>query len=126
MYNRIRQQGKALAKRPSKLDPFQEYTDSGLKDFSIPATVLVRELRERGYDGGITILKDHMHDLRKRHAARVTRRFETEPGRQAHSYFMIPTPAVGSRSFSSRKNASLRMIFRTLIAFCTTLEKPLA
>jgi transposase len=83
VYNHLQRQEKPRAKRASKLDPFKEYIDSRLEEFSIPATVLLGELRERGYDGGITILKDYIHDLRKRQVARVTRRFETEPGRQA-------------------------------------------
>ena len=49
------------ASRPSKLDAFKDYARQRLADTQphrLPATVLLRELRERGYDGGITILKD--------------------------------------------------------------------
>ena len=49
------------AVRASKLDPFKEYIRRRLRDSvprRLPATVLMREIRERGYGGGISILKD--------------------------------------------------------------------
>jgi transposase len=42
-----------------------------------------RELADAGYDGGITILRDFMAPHRPVYRAKVTPRFETEPGRQA-------------------------------------------
>jgi transposase len=83
VYNHLHRQEKPRGKRASKLDAYKDYIDRKLKEFSIPATVLLGELRERGYDGGITILKDYIHDLRKQQVSKITRRFETEPGRQA-------------------------------------------
>lgn len=83
VYNHLHRQEKPRTKRTSKLDPFKDYIDKRLEEFSVPATVLLVELRERGYDGGITILKGYIHGLRKQQVSRVTRRFETEPGRQA-------------------------------------------
>ena len=74
---------KPRGKRASKLDPFKEYVDGRLEEFRLPATVLLRELRERGYNGGITILKDYIYKLKLRHISKVVRCFETEPGRQA-------------------------------------------
>ena len=44
--------------------------------------VLHRELRERGYDGGYSILKAYVSPRRRRQP-RATMRFETEPGEQA-------------------------------------------
>ncbi len=49
----------------------------------LPATVLLRELRERGYEGGISILKDWLAGERPTATAPALRRFETEPGDQA-------------------------------------------
>ena len=69
--------------RPSKLDPFKPYLESRLESFDIPATVLLEELRERGYAGGITILRDLVADIKDRHVTRLVDRFETVPGRQA-------------------------------------------
>ena len=44
--------------------------------------VLLRELRRRGYTGGYSILKEHVHPFRRPHLPQATRRFETEPGEQ--------------------------------------------
>ena len=46
------------APRPSKLDVFKPYLDERLKAGVWNATVLLREVRERGYAGGYTIVKD--------------------------------------------------------------------
>jgi len=74
------------AVRPSKLDPFKEYIRRRLRDAAprrLPATVLLREIRERGYEGGISILKDWLASERPTPTAPEIRRFETEPGYQA-------------------------------------------
>ncbi len=46
---------------------------------------MLRELRQQGYTGGYTILKDYLEP--KRQSARVVavRRFETPPGQQAQA-----------------------------------------
>lgn len=58
-----------------------ERVRSALPD-RISAVVLLRELRERGYDGGITILREHLARLRPSVVPELVVRFETEPGRQ--------------------------------------------
>lgn len=70
-------------RRASKLDRFMSYIESRLETFDLPATVLMRELRERGYTGKITILREAVARIKARHVRRVVDRFETEPGRQA-------------------------------------------
>lgn len=69
--------------RPSKLDPYQPYIEERLAAGVWNAVVLLRELKERGYAGGYSILKEYLHP--KRQAARLVavRRFETPPGHQA-------------------------------------------
>ena len=72
------------APRPTKLDPFQAYLQERIKAAHphwIPATVLLRELQERGYDGGISQLKAYLQPLKPRTDDPVVR-FETPPGRQ--------------------------------------------
>jgi len=74
------------AKRPSKLDPFKSFIRQRLSDSAprrLPATVLLRELRERGYDGGISILKGWLAEQRPAVAQPAVKRFETEPAHQA-------------------------------------------
>ncbi len=74
------------AMRASKLDPFRAYIRQRLRDAEprrLPATVLLREIRERGYEGGVSILKDWLAKERPAPAAPEINRFETEPGYQA-------------------------------------------
>jgi transposase len=69
--------------RPSQLDPYKPYIEQRLSAGVWNAVVLLRELRDRGYTGGYSILKTYLHP--KRQAARevAVRRFETPPGQQA-------------------------------------------
>lgn len=46
--------------RPGKLDPFKSYLKKRCQTGVWNAVVLLRELRERGYIGGYTILKDYL------------------------------------------------------------------
>lgn len=73
----------APRRRSSKLDGFVKYVQSRLERFDLPATVLLTELRERGYDGGLTILRELVASIKDRYTQQVVDRFETEPGRQA-------------------------------------------
>src|SRR5260370_228135 len=68
---------------PRKLDAFKPYLEERLGAGVWNARVLLRELRERNYAGGYTILTDWLRPQRS--AARVVavRRFETAPGKQA-------------------------------------------
>lgn len=70
-------------KRLSKLDEYRPYLESRLERFDIPATVLLKEIQERGYDGKISILRELVAEIKDRHVTRLVDRFETEPGRQA-------------------------------------------
>lgn len=76
---------KSAPKRPEKLDPFRDYIVSRMTAAApdrIPATVLHRELAARGYDGGITRLKQFVRGLAPAAAPDPVVRFETEPGHQ--------------------------------------------
>ncbi len=76
---------KARPRRPAKLDPFKPYVEGRLKASAperIPATVLLAELRERGYGGGYTMLKAFVASLRPAPIVAPVVRFETEPGEQ--------------------------------------------
>lgn len=71
------------APRPTKLDPFHPYLKERLAAGVWNATVLFRELKARGYEGGYTALKDFLRPLRQAAASVAVRRFETPPGHQA-------------------------------------------
>jgi len=67
----------------SKLDAFKPYLEDRMKAGVWNAQVLLRELRQRGYGGGYTILKDWLHPQRTAGSAAAVRRYETAPGKQA-------------------------------------------
>jgi len=49
----------------SQLEPFRDaIADMLSEDDAAPATVIRERLQRRGYAGGITILKDYLHELR--------------------------------------------------------------
>jgi len=69
--------------RLSKLEPYKAYVAERLQAGVWNARVLLRELRERGYAGGYTILTDYLRPQRQAAWAVAVRRFETPPGHQA-------------------------------------------
>jgi len=68
--------------RKSKLDPYKPLVDELLQEEVWNARVVFRELQDRGYRGGITILRDYIRPKRVLRKSRATVRFETPPGRQ--------------------------------------------
>ncbi len=79
---------KPAPKRAEKLDPFKEYIVARMKAAApdrIPATVLLREIRERGYAGGETRVKQFVRGLVPAADPEPIVRFETDPGRQMQS-----------------------------------------
>lgn len=87
VYNHLnRKKGEPFPKprpaRRSLLDPFKDYIEARLERFDLPATVLFREIKAKGYQGGLTILRDFVRPLKQEFMRRVTERFETLPGQQ--------------------------------------------
>jgi transposase len=70
-------------KKGSKLEPFRAYIEQRLAQGVWNAVVLLAELKERGYTGQYTAVKDFLRPLRKEAASVAVRRFETPPGHQA-------------------------------------------
>lgn len=68
---------------PSKLESHKWYLKERLRAGVWNAAVLLRELRERNYSGGYTILKDWLHPQRKQAVSIAVQRFETSAGKQA-------------------------------------------
>ena len=78
------QQYATRAARPTKLDPFKGYLQERIAaalPHWIAAVVLLREIKERGYGGGISQLKEYLRPFKQRDREPVVR-FETEPGKQ--------------------------------------------
>ncbi len=79
------------APRPCKLDPYKAYVRERVeaaRPHWIPATVLLREIAERGYDGGISQLKAFLAPLKRAEPEPLVR-FETPPGRQMQADFTV-------------------------------------
>jgi len=72
-------------KRPEKLDPYKGYIIERMAAAApdvIPAAVLLREIKARGYDGGYTRVKQFVRALMPPPKPDPVVRFETEPGEQ--------------------------------------------
>jgi transposase len=90
VYNHVGREGgyrKPHKARTSKLDPYKEYVRRRLERFDLPATVLFKEVRVQGYEGGRSILSDFVCSIKREQVIRVTERFESEPGCQAQIDF---------------------------------------
>ena len=74
---------KPRAQKPGKLDAFHVFLQERLQAGVWNARVLLRELRERGYGGGYTVLTDWLRPQRQAARTVAVRRFETPPGKQA-------------------------------------------
>ena len=70
-------------KQPGKLEGFKPYMEERMRAGVWNARVLLRELRERGYSGGYTLLTDWLRPQRESARMVAVRRFETPPGKQA-------------------------------------------
>lgn len=69
--------------RGSKLDPYKDYLRSRVEACNLSGRRLLQEIRQMGYEGGATIVKDFLRTIRPRPSGKLTVRFETPPGEQA-------------------------------------------
>ena len=75
--------------RACKLDQYKSYLSERIAQARprwIPATVLLREIGERGYEGGISQLTAYLAPLKRIEPEAVVR-FETPPGKQMQADF---------------------------------------
>jgi transposase len=78
--------------RPTKIDAHKSYLQDRVEvagKIRLPATVLLREIRAKGYEGGITQLKEYLREIRPALPDEPVVRFETEPGRQLQIDFVV-------------------------------------
>ncbi|WP_155400248.1 helix-turn-helix domain-containing protein, partial [Methanosarcina mazei] len=69
--------------RKSKLDPYKPYILEKLNEGPYTASRLYREIKEMGFDGGKTIVKDLVREVRPKQGVSAILRYETKPGVQA-------------------------------------------
>lgn len=77
------------AQRSAKLDAFKAYVAERVEQARprwIPATVMLREISERGYEGGISQLKAYLAPMKRTEPEPLVR-FETPPGEQMQADF---------------------------------------
>ncbi len=68
--------------KPSKLDPYKPFLQQLMKQEIYNCTVLLERIREKEYEGSITILKDYVRPYRPSKHIPAVQRHEIEPGQQ--------------------------------------------
>jgi transposase len=67
----------------SKLDEYKPAIDFMLSQGIFNCVVILERIQAKGYEGGITILKEYVHPNRPARSTPAVRRYETLPGKQA-------------------------------------------
>ena len=78
-----KKKGRGRVKRERKLSRYESYLKQRMGEGVYNTRKLLRELRERGYTGGLTQLILYVQPYRPQHTEPAVMRFETEPGQQA-------------------------------------------
>jgi len=90
---------KPKEKRPSKLDPYKEFIAELLDKYSdITGQRVYEHLKEKGFDGEITIVRGYLKSIRGVGSKTPVRMVETDPGqRAAHDWsdYNIPFTSTG-------------------------------
>jgi transposase len=110
--------------RAGKLDAFVVYLQERLQAGVWNARVLLREIRERGYTGGYSLLTDWLRPQREATRVVAVRRFETPAGKQAQ----VDWGHLGSIEVKGQSRKLWGLVFtlgysRAMVAAATTCTK---
>ena len=87
------------SRRPSKLDPYKELIGELLDKYNdITGQRVYEHLKEKGFDGEITIVRDYLKSIRQVVSKTPVKLVETDPGqRAAHDWsdYQIPFTSTG-------------------------------
>ncbi len=95
--------------RPSKLDLFRTMIKEAVEQYpKVKAPVILRMIKNKGFEGEITIVRDYLRHLRGHRGKQAFIRFESQPGQQ----MQIDWGHFGSLAYgdSSRKLYALAVI----------------
>jgi transposase len=70
-------------KKGSKLESYKPAIDQWMKDGLFNCQVMLERLRQMGYTGGKTLIKDYVQGFRPPRSQKATVRYETKPGEQS-------------------------------------------
>ena len=76
---------KARNSSEGKLDPYKDYVKELLDQHPYTSKKIMEKIKERGYTGSYTMVKDFVYPLKKDRAIPAEMRFETKPGEQAQT-----------------------------------------
>jgi transposase len=114
--------GKRPKARKSKLDPFRAAVDQLLAEGVWNAVVILREIQEKGYAGGISILRDYIRPKRPLRQSRATVRFETAPGKQMQNDWGQIETMVAGRATKVHFSVNALGYSRRFHFWCTDCE----
>src|SRR5688572_25057959 len=107
--NQARKKKTKRAKQERKLSAYEGYLKQRMSEGVYNTRKLHRELRERGYTGGLTAVILYVQPYRPKRDESAVMRFETEPGQQAQ----VDWGCFGTIDYEGRQ--------RQLYAFVMTL-----
>lgn len=91
------------APKPTKLDEYKQQVDQWLEEAPYSAVRILEKLKEQGFEGNYSIVKEHVRSRKMDLDEKATVRFETMPGKQGQMDwgFFEEHGCSGSQSFFS-------------------------